>query len=305
MRHHGQVAWQIPDDLVRRMAGRAADGGLDGDGWLRVLPRIVEDHLIGWGLVPAGPAVNGHNALVLPVGRGTSAGAAAVLKVSWPHPEADDEHLALKHWNGRGCVRLFAADPASHVLLLERAGPADLMSVDEDTAVTVLGELLARLHTSPPPAVRSFAEATGRRFAPLREYPEAIPRRWVQRALEVVDHRRDTHVQLHGDLHYLNVLAAEREPWLAIDPKPTAGPPGFDLYPLLRNRVDDLGTGSAFRRNVRYRLELAADAAGIDLDAARDWCVAHAVLSAFEFGQEGWPTLTTLNLAIAKAVDDL
>src|SRR5690606_39320812 len=31
---------------------------------------------------------------------------------------------------------------------------------------------------------------------------------------------------LHWDLHYANVLAGEREPWLAIDPKPLAGDPG-------------------------------------------------------------------------------
>jgi len=30
---------------------------------------------------------------------------------------------------------------------------------------------------------------------------------------------------LHWDLHYANVLAGQRQPWLAIDPKPLAATP--------------------------------------------------------------------------------
>ncbi|GGW53564.1 hypothetical protein GCM10010381_43810 [Streptomyces xantholiticus] len=36
---------------------------------------------------------------------------------------------------------------------------------------------------------------------------------------------------LHWDLHFDNVLAAEREPWLVIDPKLLVGDPGFELCP--------------------------------------------------------------------------
>ena len=50
--------------------------------------------------------------------------------------------------------------------------------------------------------------------------------------------------------------------WTAIDPKPVAGHPGFDLFPLLHNRVDELGKGAAFRWSVRHRVILAAEASG-------------------------------------------
>ncbi|MGH9184318.1 MAG: aminoglycoside phosphotransferase family protein [Acidimicrobiales bacterium] len=48
------------------------------------------------------------------------------------------------------------------------------------------------------------------------------------------------------DLHAGNVLAAERKPWLAIDPKPYVGDPTYDpLQPLLncheRLRADPHG----------------------------------------------------------------
>ena len=45
---------------------------------------------------------------------------------------------------------------------------------------------------------------------------------------------------IHGDLHYENVLAGDREPWLVIDPKPMSGDPHYELAPMLWNRFDEL-----------------------------------------------------------------
>ena len=49
-----------------------------------------------------------------------------------------------------------------------------------------------------------------------------------------------TGTMTHGDLHYANVLAADREPWLVIDPKPMSGDPHYEPAPLLWNRWDEL-----------------------------------------------------------------
>ena len=49
-----------------------------------------------------------------------------------------------------------------------------------------------------------------------------------------------TGTMIHGDLHYENVLAADREPWLVIDPKPTNGDPHYEVAPLLWNRWEEL-----------------------------------------------------------------
>ena len=297
---------EVPADLMRRVSGRAPDafgsGAIDGDAWLAGLPRLVESLLAEWELTVAGPARNGHSALVLPVSRGPEQ---LMLKVSWPHFEADHEHLALRHWAGRGAVRLIAARPGGHALLLEALDPArDLSEVWIDEACEVIGGLLARLHVPAPPTVPPFAEVAGRWLAPLRGTPATVPRRWAQRALEVFDELSYEPSLLHVDLHYGNVLAPldARELWLAIDPHPLAGPRAFDLYPALRNRADELGTGAALRWSVRHRLEVLCAAAGIDTHEAREWCVVHAVLNAQQFAEEGWPTLTTLNLAIAKAL---
>jgi streptomycin 6-kinase len=50
---------------------------------------------------------------------------------------------------------------------------------------------------------------------------------------------------LATDLHTGNVLAAQRQPWLMIDPKPYVGDPCYDLgqHLLLNNdSLDDLPT---------------------------------------------------------------
>ncbi len=288
------------------MADRPADRGLrgagiDGSSWLRALPSLLDERLSDWDLTPAGSAVHGVCAMVLPV---TRADEALMLKLSWPHVEAVTEHLALRHWAGEGAVRLVAAQPSSYALLLEALDPAaDLSEIYIDEACEVIGGLLARLNVPAPPPITRFADLVGGWLEPLRAHPTSLPRRMVDRALEVFDGAEPANALLHMDLHYQNVLAGDREPWLAIDPKPVAGPPGFEIYPALRNRVAEYGTGSALRWQVRRRVELISEAAGIDWDEAREWSIVRALLNAYESAQGGDRDQTTLHLAIAQALD--
>jgi streptomycin 6-kinase len=85
---------------------------------------------------------------------------------------------------------------------------------------------------------------------------------------------------VHGDLHYENVLAADREPWLVIDPKPLSGDPHHEPAPLLWNRWDEVVASGDVRRTVRRRLDTVVDAAGLDPDRARDWVVVRIVVNA-------------------------
>ena len=198
-----------------------------------------------------------------------------MLKLSWPHQEAAAEHLGLRHWKGNGIVRLTAAHPADFALLLEPLDSTrDLHSIETDDACRTIGGLLRRLNVAPAHSVPDFREEASGWIEPLRAYPPSVPRRWVDRALDTFDSRPYEPKLLHLDLHYGNVLAAEREPWLAIDPKPVAGPSGFEVYPALRTRVDDYRGGALMHAEVRSRVELISDEAGIDLDDAREWCIA-------------------------------
>src|SRR5438045_8749758 len=73
-------------------------------------------------------------------------GTPAVLKISTPHREAEQEADALERWDGDGAVRLLARDDDRHAMLLERCEPGHFLSTAPD-ALEVLIELLPRLRS--------------------------------------------------------------------------------------------------------------------------------------------------------------
>lgn len=78
---------------------------------------------------------------------------------------------------------------------------------------------------------------------------------------------------IHGDLHYENVLAGDREPWLVIDPKPVSGDPHYELAPMLWNRWEEMVRAGDVRAAVRRRFHALVDSACLDEDRSRDWVV--------------------------------
>ena len=94
----------------------------------------------------------------------------------------------------------------------------------------------------------------------------ALPRRLIDQAVasgrDLTAGTATTSVLLHGDLHYGSVLAADREPWLAILPRPANGDPHAELAPMLLHRADDLA--GRLRDGVRARFYALVDAAGLD-----------------------------------------
>lgn len=273
----------VPEGLLRAQLGGE---GVAGREFVDGLPARVALFLERWELRTTGPGMHGVTALVLPVERAD--GTAAALKLPALDEENAGEALALRAWAGEGCVRLLEADAATGTLLLERleeGRPLSVLAVrDSRRAVAVVGELLARLTAVPAPAgLRRLGDIAAGML-------EAVPGALVQvvdgraRGLvadcaaalaEVVGEPGDR--LLHWDLHYDNVLAGGGggggsgggggrvgpSGWLAIDPKPLSGDPGFDLLPALVNN---------FRaREVRWRFDLLAEAVGSDRERARAW----------------------------------
>jgi streptomycin 6-kinase len=272
------------------------------------LPALVRDLLAEWQLAVDGEATHGFSALVVPVR--TAGGRPAVLKVGWPHEEAEHEHLALQHWHGRGAVQLLRADPRRSALLLERLHREDLSELGDLEACEVVAGLYPRLHVPAPPSLRPLTAYVDRWTGRLAQLPRdaPLPRRLVEQAVSLgrglVGDEASTGTLIHGDLHYANVLAADREPWLAIDPKPTSGDPHYEVAPLLWNRWEELA--GDIRGGVRRRFLTVVDAAGLDEDRARDWVVVRMLHNAL-WELEDHPDrpdadyLTTC-VAIAKAV---
>lgn len=270
----------IPDDFAAMIAGRE---GAAGTAWLARLPALIESALQEWACRVDGAAASGYVAVVLPVR--CADGTAAALKVSFPDREGFAEATALATWGGDGAVRLLTRDRSGFVLLLERVhADRSLLDVGVGEAVSVIGGLLRRLHTvAAPPGVVRLADESVRWLEQLpvawdRLRPDA-DRRLLDAALstlrELGPAGDDT--LLHRDLHYGNVLAADREPWLAIDPKGLAGHPAYDVIPVVWNRFDEIADEGNLARGVRRRVDALCEAAGIDREPAYRWTLTRAV----------------------------
>jgi streptomycin 6-kinase len=250
-----------------------------GAAWLQDLPALVDRCVERWSLTDVGrPYEGGMAGYVVPAT--DTDGVPVVLKVQWPHRECEHEGEALRHWAGDGAIRLLDEDREAHALLLERAEPGDRLTASPpDVAVTVIISLVRRLSVPVTEPFTSLADECS-------HWGEQLPRSWeaqgrpfdadlVDSALGLLRELAPTQgpsVLLHQDLHADNVLAAEREPWLAIDPKPLAGEVEFAVAPMVR----DFCLGHS-REAVRRRLDRACDELDLDRERARGWAIAQTV----------------------------
>ncbi|WP_394816522.1 aminoglycoside phosphotransferase family protein [Streptomyces lancefieldiae] len=286
--HAGSVTGviDVPDALA---ATQAKYNGEAGRAFIDALPDLAARFLDRWGLRPDGPSMHGWAALVLPVVRARD-DTPAVLKLQILDEESEGEPVALRLWDGDGAVRLLDHDAATGTMLLERLDPTRMLSHVEDSreAVLVIARLLAHLTSTPaPPGLRRLGDiARGmleRTPWVLERIPDPADRRLVADCAaavrEVVDEPGDR--LLHWDLHYENVLAADRAPWIAIDPKPLGGDPGFDLMPALDNRYDPGET--------QWRFDAMTDVLGLDRERARAWSLGRVLQNCLWNVEDGDP----------------
>ena len=286
-----------------------ADRGPLWQTWVDELPKVAQRQLSDWNLTPDGQPTTGRCSLVLPVR--SQDGTAAVVKIGFPDKESEHEHLALRRWGGDGAVGLLSAEPHRRAMLLERLHARDLNELWDIEACEVVAGLYARIHVPALPKVRRLIDVIEAAGAQLDALPRSapIPRRLVEQAQmlgrDLVEDTGSSGTLIHTDLHYDNVLAADREPWLVIDPKPLNGDPHYEVAPMLWNRWDELA--GDVRDGVRRRFYALVDAAGLDEDRARAWVVVRMVHNAMWELTEPGPTdpgwLTTC-IAVAKAVQD-
>jgi streptomycin 6-kinase len=243
-----------------------------------------------WGLVVRAPfEPGGQTAWVAPAT--DPSGRDLVLKVGWVHPEAQQEAEGLRVWHGNGTVLIHDSCRLGQTsaLLLERCDPGTpLSSVAEVEQDCVVAGLLARLWQAPTAGVT---------FRPLREMCQAWVGEFEQRLAAarartpLIDpglaragtdlfvalaQPTERDVLLCTDLHAGNVLAAQREPWLVIDPKPFVGDPCYDVLQHLLNCEERLaGAPAALAESMAELLDL-------DGDRVRLWLFARCVLEGID-----------------------
>jgi streptomycin 6-kinase len=270
---------ELPTELRRGLVGFGDQGRV----WVEELPARIERLRRRWSL-DLGPPFEpgGVTSWVAP------AGPDAVLKVVVPHPEATHEPDALRAWAGEGAVRLVDDAPEDHALLLERCRPGTALRTSacpDDEVLDVVAATAARLWRPPPerapyvslgPVTAGWADLVEQRAASV---PVPLDDRLIAEGATLLRELPGTaarQVLLHGDLHPANLLAAEREPWLAIDPKPVVGDPAFDLPPGVLQTGDLLGAVDPAVELDR-RLRRVAGATGTDPERIRAWALARSV----------------------------
>ena len=208
----------------------------------------------------------------------------------------------LRLWDGAGAVRLHRFEHRGDTIsfLLERCDPGTpLRERPEPEQDEVLAEVLRRIWSTPLDATpfrplhdlcRIWADETEER---AEQRPEVVDTGLLGAALEVLRRRPPIGVQpgdslLCTDLHAGNVLAARREPWLLVDPKPYVGERAYDVVQHLLNCPDRL---------VEDPLGLTARMAslcGLDVADVRLWVFARCLTELW-----WWPHLLPVVRALA------
>jgi streptomycin 6-kinase len=266
--------------------------------WLDDMPQLVASIAERWGLTFDGPyQPGGHCSWVAPAY--TRAGERLVLKVGWEHPEAIAEASGLRLWDGNGAVRLHAAEKLadSAVLLLERCEPGtQLSSVPEPEQDEVIAGIMRRLWREPPaghefPVLQAMCDDWADRFEADADRPRLLDPGIERAGIELfrtLPATADRQVVIATDLHAENVLAAEREPWLAVDPKPHIGDPTYDPLQHMLN-CDRLGTDPVgLTRRMAGLLDL-------DADRLQLWLFARCVVQ----DTSEWPELADVAIRLA------
>jgi streptomycin 6-kinase len=205
-------------------------------------------------------------------------GSAAVLKVSIPHFEAEHEIAGLRFWDGDPTVRLIEVDERAGAMLLERCVPGTHLrvlrpEVEEDIVVASLLRRLWRrpdgLHPFRPLSIMTarWAEET---IAQSRRWPDAGLVQDGLDLLQQLSRPAADDVLLATDLHAGNVLRAQRQVWLVIDPKPFVGDRAYDATQHVLNCFERLWS------NGTEMIRRFADLLGVDGERLRLWVFARA-----------------------------
>ena len=243
--------------------------------WLQHLPQAIQDLQARWSLTLASPFTDASCAWVALAARAD--GSRVVLKVGMPHMEAEHEIHGLRLWNGDGIVRLLDADEELNAMLLERCEPGSLLrELPEPEQDVVIAGLLRRLWRKPSaphpfrPLSSMLEQWTSETMASAAKRHDRGLVHDGMRLFEELSRPSNEDVLLTTDLHAGNVLQAQREPWLAIDPKPFIGDRAYDATQHLFN------SRTRLMADAKGTIARVADLLGVDAERVRVWAFARA-----------------------------
>lgn len=240
--------------------------------WLERLPNTIRELQDAWSLSLGAPFDGDEVSCAWVAPAVCRDGTRAVLKLGMPHMEGQHEIQGLRFWDGDPTVRLLEADDDLNAMLLERCEPGTVLRrLPEPEQDVVIAGLLRRLWRTPPaphpfhPLAAMTAYWANATIADSARWPDAGMVQEGLRLFEELPRTSPGDVLLATDLHAGNILRAQREPWLVIDPKPFVGDPAYDATQHLFNCKRRL------RADPDTTIRRFADLLEVDYERVRLW----------------------------------
>lgn len=275
----------LPSELVTHVTEMC---GTTGDDWFTNLPMLITELENQWN-VCIGKPFSGIEYNFVAEATGAD-GLPLVIKIAPPFEtvEIHGEAKFLRVLDGRGAVKLIAEDRERKAIFIERAIPGRALHEEFSSspidcigpAIDVLKQILG-----PPPIEMTDVVTLDNWFENFRRYNETeFPRQMAEKAFEIYERlscEPEKTFYMHGDYHPGNVVTAQRERFLAIDPKGIVGHVGYDIAVFLINlerwQRNKPGVNDLLDRAIA-RFALAFGLTELEI---REWVFAHMVIGAW------------------------
>ena len=275
----------LPPAFIQRQRDINAERGQT---WIDALPALIAEFEQRWHITVGAPFGLSYN-FVAPARHDN--GSQLVLKASAPYLDSDVEADALRLYDGRGAIKLIDRDPAQGMLLLERCLPGDelaaLVPGCDDEATAIAADVMMQLWRSgpDPQPFLTLARWTGvldRLYSIFGGATGPMNKRVIDAAIrlraDLLQSAPET-VLLHGDLHHHNILRAQRQPWLAIDPKGIADEKAYEPSSFFYNPLGDWHANVDGPHVIRRRIDIIAERANLDRQRVIGWAVVQGIVS--------------------------
>ncbi len=216
-----------------------------------------------------------------------SDGTVIVVKIcNVPTSGVKNEINALEFMRGDGIVQLLDSDTTDGILLLEYLNPGKMLSTltNDNDAVIIAADVMQKIwkplsgQHNFPTTVKWFD-----RLSLSINLPTGFPISLIDKAEQIalaLHQDMGESVLLHGDLHHFNILSANRQSWIAIDPKGIAGEREYEIGAFLRNPIPDIATTMDTKKVLTRRIDQFTELLDLDRQKIISWGFAQAVLAA-------------------------
>jgi len=274
-----------------------------GEQWLNDLPQIIEAIAENWLLEVNKPFQNLSYNYVAPCV--CANGDEAVLKIALPlnNSEIFNEASFLQMANGKCAVKFLNFNEKRRAMLLEKLTPGvnlkEICGKDDTKAVEITIGILRGLVKEAP---------RNSNFRGLEDWFDGLKKadntkfdnRFALKAFGFFEELAFASKQkflIHGDLHHENILSAQREPFLAIDPKGVIGDIGYEIAVFLNNHLVWLSAEENLHEKLNDAVQRFSESFEITPRDLKNWAFAQMVLSAwwtFDENGENWQNDLTL-----------